>query len=101
MNLFRKKRRENIESLAFDLKYKIPELRNVELDYIKHYLLQLRIEVYKSDLKTIPWYMRLTMPFALLMIVLLFIFSPFHFLITGRWSYDILWLQNWLSSLRF
>lgn len=80
-----------------------PELKKVSSEDLCDRFIDLNMEFYYQEQASVSFFIRLTLPFALAFICLLFVFLPFAFLITGKWGYSlnkILWVQNWLQSLK-
>lgn len=102
MNIFRKRNKLDYWSAAFELRQRIPELKKLDNEIIIDYLRGSNLEFYKIEKKKTPFYIRLTLPFAIIFVILAFIFSPINFIITGHWNYghnDK--IINWLSALHF
>jgi hypothetical protein len=58
--------------------------------------------IYKEEKKVSNFWLRLTIIPLLFMYILLFIFLPINFIISGKWSYSenfIFWFKNWRKSL--
>lgn len=101
MGIFRKRRKIDYWFAAYELQKVIPELKKVDSEYITDYLRGSNMEFYKIDKKKVPTYLRLTLPFAIIVTILALISIPFKFMITGTWGYKIDgWLYNWLKALR-
>ena len=77
------------------------ELGRVSSEDIEEKIALSEMEIYSVEPEPIKWWLRLTLPLAIIVIGLLFIFSPIKYMFTGRWNYSILWLKNWLTALRF
>ena len=80
-----------------------PELKYIKSEELCDRLRRLNLEFYyevKTPVK--PW-IRLTLPLALIMWLLMFIGLPFTFIITGSWGYgynDKNIIRNWFKQLR-
>jgi hypothetical protein len=88
-------------SVAIDLKRRIPDLKHVDYEWIADHLKGSNLLFYRQEKAPIPFYMRLTLIPALVVLVILFIGLPINYLITGYWRYNWLWLKNWFTSLGF
>lgn len=84
------------------LKDVFPELRNLSYDELGDRWKQLGVNLYSEKITPVNKLVRLTMPFAIILIILMFIFIPFNFLITGTWTYKISKgiIYNWFKSLK-
>lgn len=98
--LFWRLKRENYYNTASELQKRIPELKKVDVEIITSHLRGSNLDFYKQEKKPIKLGIRLTLPFALIVMLILIILTPINYLITGRWSYRMLWLLNWLKALR-
>jgi hypothetical protein len=55
------------------------------------------------ELKPVNIFLRLTAPFAIILMLLMFLFLPFWFMIIGRWSYTLSSrniIHRWFEALR-
>lgn len=86
---------------AIELKNRIPELSNIDTDDIVDNLRGSGIAVVKKQLNNTPPLLRLTLPFAIVVIILLLVFSPVKFMITGDWGYRWRWMENWFRAVGF
>lgn len=87
--------------VAIELKRVIPQLKNVDIDVLTDNLRSSDLECYNTTKTKVGLLLRLTMPFALLTGMLLFIFMPINFMLTGSWGYKSRKLNNWFRSLGF
>lgn len=80
-----------------------PELRNVDSEELADRFIDLGLDFYTEKKTPVKFVTRLTLPFALIAMLLMFMFMPFNFLITGNWGYTISKsnprLLNWFRSL--
>lgn len=81
-----------------------PELRNLTQEEISDRFCELGIDFYTSEQKMVNVWVRLTLPFAAVAIVIMFLTLPIKFMLSGSWGYSfkskgLLWLYNWFSSL--
>ena len=84
-------------SAANKLRKLFPELRNVS--NIDDTLRLGQIFVLKQKQATSHKWIRLTLPFAFIFCILLFLFLPFRYMVTGSWDYNSQWVYNWFKSL--
>jgi hypothetical protein len=81
-----------------------PELKKLSREEMCDRWMELDIEFYSVKQKPVKWWVRLTLPFALLTILLMFISLPVHFIIHGNWGYSLdrknNRIYNWFKSLR-
>ena len=75
-----------------------PELNKVSMEDMCIRWKSLGINFYTEEKVEVGGWVRLTLPFALVMWVLLFITLPLNFIITGKWGYGD-YLYNWFKSL--
>ena len=81
-----------------------PELSKVSSEEMCERWRRLGIEFYTEVRTPVNLWMRFTLPFALLLIVLMFISLPFNFMVTGKWGYSLSKknrVYNWFKSLGF
>ena len=101
MTQFWKTQLLNIHTAAFTLKNAIPELSKTDSEKIISYLRKHNLSIVRKDLKKTPFYMRLTLPFALILMLSLLILLPFNYIITGSWYYKWKWLDKWFCAVGF
>jgi hypothetical protein len=81
-----------------------PELSKVDSEELANRFIDLGLDFYTEIKTPVKLLTRLTFPFALTIILLMFAFIPIHFIITGNWGYSISKsnprLLNWFRSLR-
>ncbi|MFZ4705483.1 MAG: hypothetical protein ACOYMF_05690 [Bacteroidales bacterium] len=66
-----------------------PELRKLSPEEMCDRFIELDLDFYKEELTPVSVWLRLTMPFAVITMLLMIIGLPFTFLITGNWSYNL------------
>lgn len=79
------------------------ELKHLSSEQMCDRWIDLGFEFYNEERTPVNPWMRLTLPFAFILLILMFICLPLLFLITGKWSYPITEkniIRNWLRSLR-
>jgi len=80
-----------------------PELKNIDSEELADRFIDLGMDFYTEEKKSINPLLRLTMPFALLVMVVMIVGIPVNFLITGNWGYSLgenNRILNWLRALR-
>jgi len=80
-----------------------PELSDIDNDEIICRLKALGWRFYTVDTQKVPWYIRITLPFAITLFLLMFLSLPLHFMITGRWKYKYSnknFMVNWFRMLK-
>lgn len=80
-----------------------PELKNIGLEEMADRFIELDIEFYKEKKEVASAWIRLTLPFGLIMFVLMIIGTPINFIITGEWGYSLgkkNIILNWFRALR-
>lgn len=100
MGVYRKKRKLSLDMFVFELKKRIPELKDINSYHLEHHLKGSDLIFYKEDKTKVPFLIRITLPFALITWLLMFISLPFKFILTGNWGYDHDWSYNWFKSLK-
>ena len=86
-----------------NFKKAFPELKHVSSEEMADRFIELGLDYFTETKTPVKWWIRFTLPFALLTMVLMFIGLPIAFLITGQWGYalgDNNFLYNWLKQLR-
>ena len=80
-----------------------PELRNVSTEDLCDRWINLGLDYYTQKPEPVQPWIRLTLPFAIILMILMFIMIPVVFLFTGNWGYNISKnprIYNWFKSLR-
>jgi hypothetical protein len=79
-----------------------PELNKLTTDELCDRWISLGIEFYTEEKTEVKGWIRLTLPFAFIVLVLMIIGLPLVFVITGKWSYgngDKSRILNWFRAL--
>lgn len=77
-----------------------PELKGVGRDELAERFRKLGIIFYTIEKKPTSVLIRLTMPFAVLVLIGLTLLMPIHYLVVGRWRYQAgTKLFNWLEAV--
>ena len=80
-----------------------PELKHLNSEEMCERFRKLGLEFFQEKQTPIKPFIRVTMPFAIALMLLMFIGIPFVFLITGKWTYPLgekNRILNWFRSLR-
>lgn len=80
-----------------------PEPAKLDNEELCNRFIDLNIEFYYEEKTPINFWTRLTLPFALIIMILMFISLPLTFIVTGQWGYSLgskNRLYNWFKSLR-
>lgn len=101
MAIYWKVKKLDYFSVALELKNRIPELKKIDCEIIADKLRGSNLEFYKTVEMETPFFIRLTLPFAVIFFLLLLIFMPINYFITGEWGYKIEWFKNWMNKLGF
>lgn len=81
-----------------------PELKHLPYDELCTRWKKLGVTLYTEKPTKISWWIRLTLPFGLLVLLMMFISLPFVYMLTGEWRYPIprkTWFYNWFKQLKF
>ena len=80
-----------------------PEVSKLSSEELCDRFIDLKMDFYHQELVPVGRAVRLTLPFAVILMVLMFAFIPIKFMITGKWWYDIKKgerIYNWFTSLK-
>ena len=66
-----------------------PELSKMDDEDLRYRLKELNMEFYYEEKTPVNFWMRLTLPFAIVTMFLMFVLLPFAFMITGKWGYSL------------
>ena len=86
-----------------NFKETFPELNDVSYEEMCDRWCSLGIDFYTEEKVEVKGWIRLTLPFALILYVLMLIGLPFVFIITGKWGYGLgekSRVMNWFKALR-
>jgi hypothetical protein len=101
MAKFWKIKKQDYWNTAYELKKWIPKLKNEDIDDLVDNLRGSNLSFVLTESVDKPFWIRLSLPFGLIVWLILFITLPIKFMVTGTWNYKWLWLQNWFSALDF
>lgn len=80
-----------------------PELSKISSEELCDRFIDMKMDFFCEKPTPVNIWIRLTLPFAILTIIVMFIYLPVNFLITGVWGYTISKsnprLLNWFRSL--
>lgn len=92
-------KKKSTNFLAYELRNAIPELERLTTEEVESYIRDLDVEfIYKEKVKAKPL-IRLTLPFAFIVWLLMVMFLPVNYLIIGKWGYQNEFFENWFRSL--
>jgi len=80
-----------------------PELNKVSSEEMCDRWISLGIDFYTEEKVEVSIWMRLTLPFALTLMLLMIIALPVVFIVTGKWNYSLgekNRILNWFRALR-
>lgn len=80
-----------------------PELNKVSSEDMCNRWIELGVDFYTDEKTPVNAWMRLTLPFAIALMIIMLIGIPLCFLITGKWTYPLgekNRILNWFRSLR-
>jgi hypothetical protein len=80
-----------------------PELNKVSSEEMSDRWAKLGIDFYTEEKSTVKTWVRFTLPFALLLMILMFVLLPIVFIIRGEWNYPLSEksrVYNWFRSLK-
>ena len=80
-----------------------PELNKLTSDELEQRFHKLGVDFYTEEKVEVSGWIRLTLPFALMLMLLMFIGLPLVFILTGKWSYgngNESRILNWFRALR-
>lgn len=86
-----------------NFKETFPELKHLSSEELCDRWVKLNIEFYQVKSKAVPFWLRLTLPFAILTMITMFLMLPFLFLFTGKWGYSLgekNTILNWFRALK-
>lgn len=84
-------------------KKSFPELKNISSEEMCDRFCELGLDYFTETQEPVKLWVRFTLLFALITLVLMFIGLPFYFFISGNWGYplgDNNRILNWLRMLR-
>lgn len=99
MSMYWNLRRLDYNSAVYELKSRLPQLKNEDSDILADKLRGSGLMFYKRNQTKTPLFVRFTLPFAIVTLVLMLITLPINFLFTGEWGYKVNWIKNWFNSL--
>lgn len=80
-----------------------PELQKIKSEELCDRLIELNLDFYTETQKKVSAWVRITLPFALIILLIMALGLPIKFMITGTWLYDYNdknRLYNWFKMLR-
>lgn len=72
---------------------------DIPTEYVEHYLGRTHIRFLKpvESVKN-PW-IRITLPFAIVTIIIMLLLMPIKYVVTGKWQYENKIILNWFHKL--
>lgn len=78
-----------------------PELRHLNSGELTNRFRRMGVHFYKAEETPVSFLTRLSLPFALILIILMLIGLPINFFISGKWHYrESLGIYNWFRALK-
>ncbi len=87
--------------IACKLQECIPQLKKCNPNDLVDDLRGSRLSFIRKVQKPTPVWIRLTLPFGIILIFLAFLSLPFKFMLTGSWTYKSIKLSNYFTALGF
>ena len=101
MSNFWEIKKRNYYWAAIELKKHLPQLKGTSVDEITSHLRGSGLGIVSEYSKPKPFWVRLSLPFGLILMLLLLITLPIKFMLTGTWGYKWEWMSNWFRALGF
>lgn len=104
MSFYFKLRKEQHYWVAHKLMRIFPELASkyeYDAEELAKKLYKTELEFYSQEQTKTSFLMRLTLPFALIMMLLMIVYMPIQYIVKGRWGYQSVRILNWFRSLGF
>jgi len=93
---------KNTFETAILLKENFDQFKNTSVEEIEDKLSSITNGlIFEEERTKVNPLIRLTLPFAFLLYLLMLITLPIKFILTGTWSYRSKFLTNWFNSLNF
>ena len=80
-----------------------PELSKIDNEELCDRLIKLKMDFYYEKETPVPFLLRLTMPFAFVVMIGMIVAIPFVFIITGEWGYSLgenNRILNWFRAVK-
>jgi len=80
-----------------------PELNGIDREEMAARFIELGMDFYTEEETPVKWWIRLTLPLAFILLVIMCILLPVNFIITGNWGYKFRFknrILNWFLMLR-
>ncbi len=101
MSFFWRLKKINYYFAAIKLHKILSKLNKYSVEEIEDELRSSNLEIYEEERIQNNILIRLTMPFALLTMLVLILLSPINYILSGHWGYKWLPLRNWFRALGF
>jgi len=85
-----------------EFKKQFPELKHLSNEEMCDRLFALNMEFYYESREAAPWYLRLTLPLAIVVWALMFLSLPANYIVAGQWGYSLgekNRILNWFRAL--
>lgn len=79
-----------------------PELSKLDSEELCDRFQELNMDFYTEKVVPVHWSIRLTLPLALIVFVLMFVLSPIYYIFKGQWGYTLSeknFILNWFRAL--
>lgn len=86
---------------AIELKKIFNELSECDSAILSDKLRGSHLYFYRQDKEKTPIWIRFTLPFAFVLLLLMIVFMPISYIITGEWGYKNKFVLNWMNKLGF
>lgn len=89
--------------LTYKFREVFPELGKISIEELTDRLIDLKLDFYSEVNSEPKSWNRFTLPFAIILAILMFIYMPLNFMVKGRWGYDFgkeNRIYNWFKSLK-
>ena len=75
-------------NIWYKFKEQFPEIKDVSWEEAHYRFREIGLDFYTEKETPVKWWVRLTLPFVIIVWLLMFIGLPIHFMITGKWTYE-------------
>lgn len=84
-------------------KDEFPELEKIDREELANRFRRLKMDFYYEKKEPVTLITRLSLPFALITMLMMILFLPINFILSGQWGYKLgkkNVIYNWFKSLR-
>lgn len=100
MSIYFKLKKSDRYWTAIELKKIFPEIK-LPAEEMADRLCNTDLVFFKKTKEKNPFWIRFTWPFAIIVLLLLWICLPIAYMFTGKWGYEIKFIRNWFSALEW